>query len=230
MPRAGSLPRWDEGRDHGHSLNPPARRGLLRRGLRLEYLTVGWNVVEGVIAVAAALAAGSVALLGFGIDSFVESVSGLILIWRLRAEMAGDRGEATIEGIERRAERLVGISFFVLAAYIAFDAVTTLVDQEQPEVSPVGIALTSLSIAVMLWLARAKRHVAGELGSRALAADAEQTQACWYLSVVVLAGIGLNALFGWWWADPVAALGVVVLLVREGAEAWGGGDDGYWPG
>jgi divalent metal cation (Fe/Co/Zn/Cd) transporter len=198
--------------------------------LRLEYVTVGWNVVEGVIAVMAALAAASVALLGFGIDSFVESISGAILIWRLRAEMAGDRDEKTIEAIERRAERLVGISFFVLAAYIAFDAVTTLVAQEKPEASPVGMAITSLSIAVMLWLARAKRRVAAALGSRALAADAEQTQACWYLSVVVLAGIGLNALFGWWWADPVAALGVVVLLVREGQEAWRGGDDDYWPG
>ncbi len=203
-----------------------ARPGLLVRALRLEHLTVGWNVVEGFIAVGAALAAGSVALLGFGIDSFVESVSGTILIWRLRKEAAGTLDEEAIEAVERRAERLVGLSFFVLAAYIAFDAVTTLLAQEKPEVSPVGIALTSVSIAVMLWLARAKRRVAGELGSRALAADAEQTQACWYLSVVVLAGIGLNALFGWWWADPVAALGVVVILVREGLEAWRGEEDG----
>jgi divalent metal cation (Fe/Co/Zn/Cd) transporter len=205
----------------------PARRGLLGRALRLEYLTVGWNIVEGIVAVAAALAAGSVALLGFGIDSFVESVSGLILIWRLRAEIGGDRDEATIEAMERRAERLVGLSFFALAAYITFDAVTTLLAGDRPEASPVGIALTMVSIVVMLWLARAKRQVAGELGSRALAADAEQTQACWYLSVVVLAGIGLNALFGWWWADPIAALGVAVLLLREGREAWSGedGDD-----
>jgi divalent metal cation (Fe/Co/Zn/Cd) transporter len=201
------------------------RPGLLRHGLRLEYLTVGWNVIEGIIAITAALAAGSVALLGFGIDSFVESVSGTILIWRLRTEIAGDRDEESIEAIERRAERLVGASFLVLATYIAFDAVTTLWAGERPDVSPVGIVLTSLSIAVMLWLARAKRRVAGELGSRALAADAEQTQACWYLSVVVLAGIGLNAALGWWWADPLAALGVVVLLLREGREAWHGEDD-----
>jgi divalent metal cation (Fe/Co/Zn/Cd) transporter len=203
---------------------PAQRVGLLRRGLRLEYLTVGWNVVEGIIAVAAAVASGSVALLGFGVDSFVESVSGTILIWRLRREADGTLDEEAIERIERRAERLVGVSFFVLAAYIAFEAVTTLLAQEHPDASPVGIVLTSVSIAVMLWLARAKRRVAGELGSRALAADAEQTQACWYLSVVVLVGIGLNALFGWWWADPVAALGVVVLLVREGREAWEGED------
>lgn len=209
-----------------------SRPRLLARALHLEYLTVGWNVIEGVIAVTAALAAGSVALLGFGIDSFVETISGLVLIWRLRREATGTLDEEAIEAIERRAERLVGASFFLLAAYITFDAITTLLAQEKPEASPVGIALTAVSIGVMLWLARAKRRVATALGSRALAADAEQTQACWYLSVVVLAGIGLNAALGWWWADPVAALGVVVLLVREGLEAWRGDedDDGEWPG
>ena len=198
------------------------RAGLLRRALQLEYLTVGWNVLEGAIAVGAALAAGSVALLGFGIDSFVECVSGATLIWRLRAEASGRRDEGAIQVVERRAERLVGVSFFLLAGYIAFDAVTTLLAQERPEASPVGIAITAISIGVMLWLASAKRRMAANLGSRALAADAEQTQACWYLSIVVLAGIGLNALLGWWWADPVAALGVVILLAREGREAWGG--------
>lgn len=202
-----------------------ARPQLLEQALRLEYLTVGWNVIEGVVAVSAALAAGSVALLGFGVDSFVESVSGAILIWRLRAEAGGGHAEAAIEAVERRAERLVGASFFLLAAFIAFDAARTLLAQEKPEASPVGIAVTAVSIGVMLWLARAKRRVAGDLGSRALAADAEQTQACWYLSVVVLVGIGLNAALGWWWADPVAALGVVVILAREGLEAWRGGDD-----
>ena len=202
----------------------PERQALLYRGLRLEYLTVGWNLVEGAIAISAALAAGSVALLGFGIDSFVESVSGSVLVWRLRAEAGGGRDKATIERFELRAERLVGFSFFALAAYIVFDALTTLLSQERPDASPVGIALTAVSIGVMLWLARAKRRTAAELGSRALAADAEQTQACWYLSVVVLTGIGLNALFGWWWADPAAALGVSVILVREGREAWSGDD------
>jgi cation diffusion facilitator family transporter len=200
----------------------PARSALLHRGLRLEYLTVSWNLVEGAIAITAALAAGSVALLGFGIDSFVESLSGSVLIWRLRSETDGNRDEETIERFERRAERLVGFSFFALAAYVVFDAITTLLNQERPDASPVGIALTAVSIGVMLWLARAKRRTAAELGSRALAADAEQTQACWYLSIVVLLGIGGNALFGWWWADPVAALGVSVILVREGREAWSG--------
>jgi len=202
----------------------PARRALLQRGIRLEYLTVGWNLIEGAIAITAALAAGSVALLGFGIDSFVESVSGSVLVWRLRAEAAGGRDEEAIERIERRAERLVGFSFFALAAFIVLDAGTTLLNQERPDASPVGIALTAVSIGAMLWLARAKRRTAAELDSRALAADAEQTQACWYLSVVVLTGIGLNALFGWWWADPAAALGVSLLLMREGREAWSGED------
>lgn len=201
------------------------RSDLLQHGLRLEYLTVGWNLIEGVVAVAAALVAGSVALLGFGIDSFVETISAGVLIWRLRAEGNGSDDEDAIEQIERRAEQLVGISFFALSAYVVFDALTTLISQERPEPSPVGIAITALSIAVMLWLAAAKRRAAKALGSRALAADAQQTQACWYLSVVVLAGIGLNALFGWWWADPVAALGISVLLVREGFEAWSGEDE-----
>lgn len=201
------------------------RATALRRGLRLEYLTVGWNIVEGAVAITAAIVSGSVALLGFGVDSVVESVSGSVLIWRLGSEARGRRDEEAIERIERNAERLVGASFFVLAAYVAFDATTSLLNGERPEPSVIGIALTAASIAVMLWLARAKRRAAAELGSRALAADAEQTQACWYLSVIVLAGIGLNALFGFWWADPLAALGVVVLLVREGWEAWGGEED-----
>jgi cation diffusion facilitator family transporter len=201
------------------------RDALLTRGLRLELLTVGWNLVEGLVAILAALASGSIALLGFGVDSAIESVSGAVLLWRLDAERRGPADEEAIERIERRAERLVGISFFVLAAYVTFDAISSLLSGERPEPSILGIAVTAVSIGVMLWLAAAKRRVAAGLGSRALAADAEQTQACWYLSVVVLIGIGLNALAGWWWADPVAALGVVVILVREGREAWLGEDE-----
>ncbi|MGH2655490.1 MAG: cation diffusion facilitator family transporter [Actinomycetota bacterium] len=197
------------------------RHALVARGLRLEYLTVGWNLVEGVIAVAAALAAGSVALLGFGIDSFVESASGSVLIWRLRAERRAADPQA-IERLERRAMRLVGATFFLLAAYITVDAIVTLVTAERPEASPVGIALAAVSLAVMWWLARAKLRTAVALGSRALKADAFQTTACWWLSLVVLGGIGLNALFGWWWADPLAAIGISVLLLREGLEGWKG--------
>jgi divalent metal cation (Fe/Co/Zn/Cd) transporter len=202
-----------------------SRSGLLRRGLRLEYLTVGWNIAEGLIAVGAGFAAGSIALIGFGVDSFVETISGLVLIWRLSAEARGHLDEDAVERVERRAEHLVGVAFLLLAAYVAFEAVRSLLVQEAPDASPVGIVLTAVSIAVMLWLARAKRRTGEALGSRALIADAQQTHACWYLSVVTLTGLGLNGALGWWWADPVAALGIVALLVREGVEALRGEED-----
>ena len=196
---------------------PRTRARNLSRALRLEYLTVGWNVVEGVVAVAAALAAGSVALLAFGIDSFVECASGAILIWRLRAERtAADR--AAVERLDRRAHQLVGVSLFALAAWVVFDASHSLWAQERPEPSTVGIVLLVISIAVMGWLARAKRRAAAALESRALAADSFQTSACFWLSVIGLVGVGLNATLGWWWADPVAAFGIALLLVREGRE------------
>lgn len=201
------------------------RAGLLRRGLRLEYLTVGWNIVEGLIAIGAGLAAGSVALIGFGIDSFVESGSGSALIWRLRAETSGGADEERLEQIERRAERFVGVSFLLLGAYVAYEAVQTLLAQDHPAASPVGIALTLLSLVVMLWLARAKRRTGEALASRALIADSQQTFACWYLSATTLVGLALNAVFGLWWADPVAALVIVVFLGREGIEALRGDDD-----
>lgn len=199
------------------------RAGTVRRALRLEYLTVGWNIVEGVIAVSAAIAAGSVALLGFGIDSFVESTSGGVLIWRLKAERSGMDAEA-IERLDRRAHKLVALTLFALAAYVVIDAGKTLWLREHPEPSPVGIGLTTVSLIVMLWLARAKRRAAKALGSRALEADAFQTTACWWLSLIALGGMTLNAALGWWWADPVAALGMTYFLVREGREAWKGED------
>lgn len=198
----------------------------LKRGLRLEYLTVGWNVVEGIVAVAAGIAAGSIALIGFGVDSFVETISGAVIIWRLMAETRGQHDEEAMERIERRAERIVGIAFLLLAAYVGFEAVRALINHDAPDASPVGIALTAVSIVVMLWLARAKRQTGEALGSRAMLADAQQTYACWYLSVVALAGLALNAVFGLWWADPVAALGITVLLVREGLEALRGEEGG----
>ncbi len=198
----------------------------LKRGLHLEYLTVGWNVVEGIVAVAAGIAAGSIALIGFGVDSFVETISGAVIIWRLMAETRGQHDEEAMERIERRAERIVGIAFLLLAAYVGFEAVRALINHDAPDASPVGIALTAVSIVVMLWLARAKRQTGEALGSRAMLADAQQTYACWYLSVVALAGLALNAVFGLWWADPVAALGITVLLVREGLEALRGEEGG----
>ncbi len=194
------------------------RDELLRRGLRLEYLTVGWNIVEGLVAVSAGIVAGSVALVGFGLDSLVETVSGVILVWRLRVERTGASDER-VEEVEQRAERLVGIAFLLLAAWVAFESVRTLLEAEAPSASPIGIALTATSLLLMLWLARAKRRVGEALGSRALIADSEQTRACWVLSAVTLTGLVLNALAGWWWADPLAALVIVAWLVREGLEA-----------
>ena len=201
------------------------RSRLLRHALQLEYFTVGWNIIEGAVAVGAAVASGSVALLGFGIDSFVETASAAVLIWRLRAEDARMPQEE-VERIDRRAHRLVGASLFALAAYIAFDAAKALIRHERPEVSMLGIVITAVSLGVMRWLAREKRRVADALESRALEADSFQTTACWWLSLATLIGIGLNAAFGWWWADPAAALGMTYFLIEEGREAWRGEECG----
>jgi divalent metal cation (Fe/Co/Zn/Cd) transporter len=196
---------------------PTSRARTLQHALRLEYLTVGWNVIEGIVAIAAALAAGSVALLAFGIDSFVECASGGILIWRLRAEKTA-KDAAAIERLDRRAHQLVGWSLFALAGWVVFDASQALYTREHAEPSVVGMSLLVFSIAVMYWLAKAKRRAATALKSRALEADSFQTTACFWLSIVGLAGVGLNAAFGFWWADPVAALGIAVLLVKEGRQ------------
>jgi divalent metal cation (Fe/Co/Zn/Cd) transporter len=200
------------------------RPRLLGRALRLEYLTVGWNLIEGIIAIAAALAAGSVALLGFGIDSFVESASGSILIWRLFAERRATDDER-IEQVEHRAQKLVAASLALLATYIAWDSITSLLAGERPQPSLVGIVLAAVSLAVMGWLAREKRRVGVALGSRAMTADAFQTDACFWLSLFLLVGIGANALLGFWWADPLAALGMTVFIGREAIEAWRSEDD-----
>ena len=199
------------------------RASLVQHALLLEYGTVGWNIVEGIVAIAAALSSGSIALLGFGVDSFVETLSGAILIWRLRAEDR-DMDARAVEQLDRRAHQLVGLSLFALAAYIAVDASWALFSGERPQQSWVGIAVTAISLGVMWWLARAKRRAASALGSRALEADAFQTTACWWLSLITLTGVGLNTLAGWWWADPVAALAMTWFLVREGREAWRGED------
>ena len=199
------------------------RPHLLGRALRLEYLTVGWNMIEGVVAIAAAIAAGSVALMGFGIDSFVESASGAILVWRLLAERRAT-SEERIEHVEHRARRLVAASLVLLAVYIAWDSTSSILAGERPQPSLVGIVLAAVSLAVMWWLARQKRRVGIALGSRAMTADAFQTDACFWLSLFLLVGIGANALFGSWWADPLAALGMTVFIGREALEA-GRGDE-----
>lgn len=201
------------------------RAALRAHALRLEYASLVWNLVEGIVAVAAALAAGSVALLGFGLDSFVESASALVLLWRLHAERDGT-DPAAIARLDRRAHQLVGLTLFALAAWVAFDAGAALWRRERPEASVPGMAIAALSIVLMPVLARAKRRAAAALASRALAADAFQTTACWWLSVATLSGVALNAAFGWWWADPVAALVMTGLLVREGRQAWRGEDCG----
>jgi divalent metal cation (Fe/Co/Zn/Cd) transporter len=201
------------------------RAASLRQALGLEYLTIGWNVVEGIVAITVAVLANSVALLGFGIDSFVESASGAVLVWRLLAERRGMDADA-VERLDARAHKLVGTSLFLLASYIVMDAVVALWNREAPRPSVVGIVLTMISIVAMRWLARAKRRAARRLGSRAMEADAFQTTACFWLSIITLVGIGLNAAFEWWWADPVAALGMTVLIAREGLEAWRGEDCG----
>jgi divalent metal cation (Fe/Co/Zn/Cd) transporter len=191
------------------------REQHVQRGITLEYLTIGWNALECLVAVIAGWFAGSVALVGFGVDSAIESVSGSVLLWRLRAERQGKQAEA----LEQKALKLVGISFFLLAAYVAFEASKSLIQKEAPEGSPVGIALAALSLVVMPILARAKRKTAASLNSAALHADSRQTSLCAYLSVILLGGLLLNAWLGWWWADPVAALTMVPIIAREGYEA-----------
>ena len=195
------------------------RVALLRRGVVLEGVTVGYNVLEGIIAIGAGLAAGSVALTGFGIDSVIEVTSGVLLWWRLRAEL----GSAPLgPTVERRAARGAGFLLLALGVYIAIDSAKLLLTGSRPESSPVGMVLTVLSLIVMPLLARAKLGVAASLGSRALRADAHETIVCAWLSATTLLGLGLNAVLGWWWADPVAALAMLPLIVREGIEAWRG--------
>ena len=192
---------------------------MLRRGVALEGVTVGYNALEGLVAIAAGVAAGSVALTGFGIDSAIEVSSGALLWWRLRAEL----GSAPLGPfVERRAAGGAGFLLLALGVYIVTDSVRLLLTGNRPESSPLGIGLTALSLIVMPLLARAKLRVAGSLESRALRADAHETIVCAWLSATTLLGLGLNTALGWWWADPVAALAMVPLIVREGIEAWRG--------
>lgn len=191
------------------------RRSQLHRGISLEYLTVGWNLVEGVVAIASGAIAGSVALVGFGVDSFIEMASGGILLWRLRSESRGAHAEA----VERKALRLVGACFLLLALYVALDSIKYLVRREAPEHSVPGICIAVLSLIVMPWLARQKRTAAGRLSSAALQADSRQSSLCAYLAAILLGGLLLNAAFRWWWADPAAALLMVPLIVSEGIDA-----------
>jgi divalent metal cation (Fe/Co/Zn/Cd) transporter len=197
------------------------RQRALTRAQRLEYATIAWNALEGSVAVGAAIAASSVALLGFGVDSFVEMASGVAVLWRLRAE-ARHREPIDVERLDRAAHRLVGVSLLLLALYIATEAIHTLLGHAVAQPTVLGLAVTAASLPAMLWLGRAKRHAASRVQSHAMESDAYQTTACMWLSLITLVGIGLNAAFGWVWADPVAALGMTFLLGREGWRAWQG--------
>ena len=198
----------------GHVLGAE-RASIAERGKRLEYFTLAWNTLEGAIAIVAGLIAGSVSLVGFGIDSAIEVTSGATLLWRMNV----DADPKHRERIEALALRIVGVCFLALAAYVGSEALLDLLHRQHPERSLVGIVLAIASLLVMPLLARAKRHVGSQLGSGAMVADAQQTQFCAYLSAILLGGLVLNALFGLWWADPAAALVMVPIIAREGVES-----------
>ncbi|KKR48768.1 MAG: Cation efflux family protein [Candidatus Magasanikbacteria bacterium GW2011_GWC2_40_17] len=188
---------------------------LYRKGILLEYFTVAYNVFEGLISIGAGLVAGSVALVGFGLDSFIESISGGVLIWRLKNHSNDSERE---EKIEQRAIKYVAYSFFILALYVAYEAIKKLYFREMPEGSLVGIVIATLSIIIMPILASQKRKVGEKIESRALIADSRETTACVYLSITLLLGLLLNYFLGWWWADPVVSLIIVGFLIKEGCE------------
>lgn len=188
---------------------------LRRRALLLEYFTIGWNVVEAIVALAAGWLAGSIALVGFGLDSLIEVTSAVALVWRLRKT-----GNPDVElAAERLALRVVAYTFFGLAAYVAFESGNILLRRAAPEESPAGIVLAAVSLVVMPWLGFAKKRLARQMGSRALAADGTETLVCAYLSLTLLGGLGANALWGFWWADPLAAVVIVAFVAHEGWEA-----------
>lgn len=193
------------------------RTQAVNRGRRLEYLTVLWNSLEALVSIVAGVLAGSIALVGFGLDSVIETSSGAIMLWRLHH--SNERDAASRERAERVALRLVGISFLALAFYVGVDAALSIYHRDAPERSIAGIIIAALSLVVMPLLARAKRKVALALNSGAMHADSRQTDICAYLSAILLGGLALNAAFGWWWADPVAALIMTPIIAREGIEA-----------
>jgi divalent metal cation (Fe/Co/Zn/Cd) transporter len=190
------------------------REDHVRQGVRLEYLTLAWNALEAVVAIASGVVAGSIALVGFGLDSVIEMSSGAALLWRLRRDSAEARQRA-----EKIALKLVGWSFLCLAIYVSLDAAKTLYVREKPDESIPGTVIATASLIVMPLLARAKRRVAVGLSSGAMRADSRQTDICAYLSAILLVGLALNAWCGWWWADPVAALLMVPIIVAEAVRA-----------
>jgi cation diffusion facilitator family transporter len=219
-PSAGSPTRWAGSRPEAkgtHATTLLARERLQRRGIWLEWFTVTWNVAEALVAITAGVAAGSIALIGFGIDSGIEVVAASALLWRFTRAKA-DASEEEHSDAERRALYVVSATFFALALYIAFEAIQALISREEPDSSTVGLVLAAVSLAVMPTLAYAKQRTAGALGSRALQADAMETWVCAYLSLALLVGVGLHVAAGWWWADPVAALAMLPVILWQGGE------------
>ncbi len=205
--------------DHEHDrphAGADARHRAVRRATLLNRVSIGYNVVEGMVALAAGVAAGSLSLLAFGLDSVVEVSASLILAWRLRAE----RRAGCTQGTDRTATRLIALSFAALAIYVGIESIRRLATGEEADSTRIGIVLTAVSVVLMPWLARAKRRVAPLLGSRAQHAEANQTTICALMSVVVLVGLVLNAALGWWWADPAAALGIAAIAAVEAVRTW----------
>lgn len=198
------------------TLMPDERMRLVRRAKRLAWGGNAWHFVEFVIAVGAGIAAGSIALVGFGFDSLIEALAAFIIVWRFGA------GRADSASAERRAQQLVAGSYFLLAAYVGVESVRTLFGSGHPAVSWIGIGLAAFTAPTMPLLARAKSRVGNRLNSSATVSEATQNMICAYLSVALLVGLGLNALFGWWWADPAAALVIAAVAFREGIETWKG--------
>lgn len=191
----------------------PVERGRLgRRAQLLAVASVAYNAIEAVIALAAGMVAGSVALVGFGLDSLIEVSSGLIIVWQFRSRTPVSR--------ERLALRLISLSFFAVAAYVMVESTLTLVTSAEPKSAPVGIGLAATSLLVMPFLSRAQRRTGQALHSTSVVADSRQTMLCTYMSAVLLAGLVLNATAGWWWADPVAGLAIAAIAVKEGRSAW----------
>ncbi len=185
---------------------------LRRRGFWLEYASMAWMTVEAAVAIISGIIASSIALIGFGLDSVIEFFAATVVVWQLRGTVSEDR--------ETRALRLIALTFFALAAYLAIESITNLVSQHRPEQSTAGIAVTAAALVVMPLLALAKRRTGQSLGNQALIADAAESAFCAFTSAAALLGIGLNAWLGWWWADPAAALVIAGLAVKEGIEAW----------
>jgi divalent metal cation (Fe/Co/Zn/Cd) transporter len=191
------------------------RESQIKRGRRLEYFTIIYNCMEGLVSIIAGLIAGSVSLVGFGIDSAIEVTSGVALLWCLSHDWNPERRGA----IERQTLRIVGFCFIALAIYILYDSGTMLIRREVPDRSIPGIVIAAISVIVMPWLAKSKRRIAATISSAAMKADSRQTDFCAYLSAILLGGLLLNALFEWWWADPIAALVMVPIIAKEGLES-----------